>query len=250
MATKTRVSELSAASPSFIAISPSHVSPHDAAESPSQSDIPDDLPPPYTPPASGQGSGSPTTIPPPPSTSSGAPKRPPRCTCPRAGDADHPGDAAATDSDPPSEGTAGTDWGKKLKGAALVAIAAPTLAVAGATIALPVLGFASTGVVGGLIAAAVQSAVYGGATGGLFSVMQSVGAPIVAPSLMSTVTAGGAATLGLNMIAGGDQRPEEGEGDDGDDDDGEDGAQVPCSCVACVCDTDCECACRRQQRGE
>ena len=76
-----------------------------------------------------------------PSSSRGPPK--PLCTCPRHANTAHPASAA---TDRPSEGT---DWAQVITGTALVAVAVPTLAVAGAALLLPALGFASTGVVGG-----------------------------------------------------------------------------------------------------
>lgn len=54
--------------------------------------------------------------------------------------------------------------------------AAVTGAVSGAVVlSVVAVGFTPAGVVGGSIAAAVQSAFYGGATCGAFSFMQSVG---------------------------------------------------------------------------
>jgi len=48
--------------------------------------------------------------------------------------------------------------------------------IAAGAAALPALGFGAGGVVGGSIAAVVQSAFYGGATSGVFAALQSAGA--------------------------------------------------------------------------
>ncbi|KAF9643749.1 hypothetical protein BDM02DRAFT_3077775, partial [Thelephora ganbajun] len=58
---------------------------------------------------------------------------------------------------------------------------------------LGAVGFTSTGVAAGSIAATIQSIVYGGATGGLFSLLQSAGATMVLPSV-GTIFAGAAST--------------------------------------------------------
>ena len=108
---------------------------------------------------------------------------------------------------------------------------------------------ADTGRCPGSIAAAIQSSVYGGATCGLFSVLQSVGATIAAPSLLSIAAAAGVAAAGGSAIADGVEDSDEGgEGANGANGGGQDAAQVQCACVACVCREDCECACRRRQR--
>ena len=101
----------------------------------------------------------------------------------------------------------------------------------------------------GSIAAAIQSSVYGGATCGLFSVLQSVGATIAAPSLLSTAAAVGTAAVGGAAIVDGAQKSDEGgEGANGGHGGRQGAAQMQCACVACVCDEDCECACRRRRR--
>ena len=51
---------------------------------------------------------------------------------------------------------------------------------------------------------------YGGATCGLFSVLQSVGATIAAPSLLSTAAAVGTAAAGGSAIVDGAQNSDEG----------------------------------------
>ena len=66
------------------------------------------------------------------------------------------------------------------------------------SLAIPLAGFGVGGVVGGSLAAAIQSAVYGGATTGVFSLLQSVGATsawITPAALGSTWLAGGVAGL-------------------------------------------------------
>ena len=160
---------------------------------------------------------------------------------------------------------------KTIGGAALVAVAAPTLAVATAAVALPIIGFGAGGVAAGTsslsldavcckdlveliidagsIAAGIQSVFYGGATCGVFSVLQSVGATIAAPAIGSVVAAATTATVGGRLIA---DAGREGDGD-GRPDDTQAGAQgrsedVVCQCVGCVCDDDCDCACKRQRR--
>ena len=111
---------------------------------------------------------------------------------------------------------------KTIGGAALVAVAAPTLAVATAAVALPIIGFGAAGVAAGTsslsldavcckdlveliidagsIAASIQSVFYGGATCGVFSVLQSVGATIAAPAVGSVLTAATTATVGGGLI--------------------------------------------------
>jgi len=65
-------------------------------------------------------------------------------------------------------------------------------------VTLPALGFASTGVVAGSIAASVQSVVYAGAASGAFAALQSAGATgAVAASTYVTAAAGGATAGGL-----------------------------------------------------
>ncbi|KAF9780103.1 hypothetical protein BJ322DRAFT_1084565 [Thelephora terrestris] len=61
---------------------------------------------------------------------------------------------------------------------------------------LGVIGFGPAGVAGGSFAAFLQSAICGGATGGAFSVFQSLGATMVAPSLISTFAGVGTAAAG------------------------------------------------------
>jgi len=51
----------------------------------------------------------------------------------------------------------------------------------------------------GSVAAGLQSLFYGGATGGVFSVLQSVGATIVAPSLFATTVGAATAAAGAKI---------------------------------------------------
>ena len=83
---------------------------------------------------------------------------------------------------------------QKIAAAAVGVLAAPVLVIAGA--ALGAVGFTSTGVAVGSIAAGVQSALYGGsvAAGSVFALCQSAGATGV---IGSAATAGIVATLGL-----------------------------------------------------
>ncbi|RDX43166.1 hypothetical protein OH76DRAFT_1236254 [Lentinus brumalis] len=133
-------------------------------------------------------------------------------------------------------------------GAALIAVAAPVLAVAGAAVALPAIGFGTGGVIGGSLAAAIQSAVYGGSTCGLFSVFQAAGATIVAPSVSSVLGATTATVVGGKLIAGASAEYEAEEQDGSPASNAVDGRTTDaarCPCVECVCTVDCECDCRR-----
>ncbi|EJF67506.1 hypothetical protein DICSQDRAFT_151729 [Dichomitus squalens LYAD-421 SS1] len=166
----------------------------------------------------------------------------PTCTCPRRREPVNQTETATTS--PPD----GTDWKKVAKvvgGVALVGAAVPTLAVAGVAAALPVIGFGTGGVIGGSIAAGIQSTLYGAFTGGLFSVFQSAGATIVAPAALEVVAAAGAATIGGRMIgAAAEEESEERERDVN----GRTDTRVDCACAQCVCDAFCACACRKWQR--
>ena len=215
-----------------------------------------DLPPPYT----TKGRDNPT---------------PPPCTCPRR--EHHPAQAAVQDAAGGNdEESSGPSIGKVVAGAALIGVAAPVLAVAGAAVVLPAIGFGTGGVVGGTcldlyissipmhswthagsIAATVQSIFYGGATGGLFSLFQSAGATIAAPALSSVVTAAGSAVYGGKLMASGatgDSTHSNPESESESDSDGaQDGAKegrssAVCQCTACICPEDCDCDCRRRRR--
>ena len=212
---------------------------------------------------------------PPPYTTRGRdnPAQPP-CTCTRR--EHHPAQVAAQEAAGGNdEGSSGPSIGKVIAGAALVGVAAPVLAVAGAAVALPAIGFGTGGVVGGTcldqytssmlmhswthtgsIAATVQSVFYGGATGGLFSLFQSAGATIAAPALSSVVTAAGSAVYGGKLMASGatgdstHSNPESESESDLDSDGAQDGAKegrssAVCRCTACICPEDCDCDCRR-----
>ncbi|KAF9067566.1 hypothetical protein BDP27DRAFT_1364771 [Rhodocollybia butyracea] len=78
-----------------------------------------------------------------------------------------------------------------------VAVAGVTYAVGPAVVlaALNAVGFTSSGVLAGSVAAGVQSIVYGGSTGGLFSVMQCIGATGVVASAPVLGLAAGVAGL-------------------------------------------------------
>ncbi|KAF9645331.1 hypothetical protein BDM02DRAFT_3120353 [Thelephora ganbajun] len=98
--------------------------------------------------------------------------------------------------------------------------------------ALTAVGFTSTGIAAGSIAATIQSIVYGGVTGGLFSLLQSAGATMVLPSV-GTIFAGAASTgAGIAIMKGESvstseiltdsiARGHQPGGDDGSDDDGD-----------------------------
>ncbi|KAH9912139.1 uncharacterized protein BXZ73DRAFT_107583 [Epithele typhae] len=116
---------------------------------------------------------------------------------------------------------------KRYGGGLLVLAAVPTIAVAGAALALPAIGFASTGVVGGSIAAGLQSVVYGGATGGMFAALQSAGATVVAPAAAHVVAAASSAGLGFGILASdGSGAAEKGNGSRG----AADGEDEMCAC--------------------
>ncbi|KAI0696856.1 hypothetical protein C8T65DRAFT_583141, partial [Cerioporus squamosus] len=177
---------------------------------------------------------------------------PPRCTCPHVNKEDVPAQGAA-DAQPEAaanEASSGSNVGKVVAGAALVAVAAPVLAVAGAALALPVIGFGTGGVIGGTLAATIQSVVYGGSTCGLFSMFQAAGATIVAPTVSSAVTAAGSAVLGGKLLAEATTAEADQQGGAATNGGGPDGAEGPvqCQCAACICEVDCECDCRRGRK--
>ncbi|KAH9912143.1 uncharacterized protein BXZ73DRAFT_82440 [Epithele typhae] len=121
---------------------------------------------------------------------------------------------------------------RRYGGRLLVLAAVPTTAVAGAALAPPAIGFASTGVVGGSIAAGLQSVMYGGATGGMFAALQSAGATVVAPAAAHVVAAASSAGLGFGILASdGSGAAEKGNGSrgaaDGEDEMADVGASVP-----------------------
>ena len=101
----------------------------------------------------------------------------------------------------------------------------------------------------GSLAAGAQSLFYGATTGGVFSALQSAGATIVAPTVLSTAAAASSAISGGVAIAStfnNDSPNQDGStgGRNGTEDD------VVCACVACVCAEDCVCECRRGKRGK
>ncbi|KAI0370146.1 hypothetical protein BV20DRAFT_1052768 [Pilatotrama ljubarskyi] len=91
----------------------------------------------------------------------------------------------------------------RVLGIVALAIAVPVLVWAAAAVVLPALGFTSAGVVGGSLAALAQSAIYGASTGGLFSVLQSIGATIVAPTAAEVVGAAFLAASGIGGVCSG-----------------------------------------------
>ncbi|KAF5349612.1 hypothetical protein D9756_008840 [Leucocoprinus leucothites] len=86
---------------------------------------------------------------------------------------------------------------------------------------LGAIGFTSTGIAGGSVAAGLQSAVYGGATGGVFSVFQSIGAraafPVAYNFVAGAIGAGAAAAAGQGGTSDGDRDLAHFLGDIGDD---------------------------------
>ncbi|KAL0063767.1 hypothetical protein AAF712_009324 [Marasmius tenuissimus] len=66
---------------------------------------------------------------------------------------------------------------------------------------LNAVGFTTSGVAAGSLAAGIQSAVYGGATGGLFSICQSIGATAVIASPAGIVLGAGAVAAGAGYFA-------------------------------------------------
>ncbi|EAU93474.1 hypothetical protein CC1G_12068 [Coprinopsis cinerea okayama7 len=95
----------------------------------------------------------------------------------------------------------------KVVGAASAILAANLLAPAVCVGALGAIGFSPAGVVGGSIAAGVQSSVYGPFTAGAFSVLQSMGAtaapPAVAPIIGGVAAAGASvASMAYSLVKG------------------------------------------------
>ncbi|KAI0756016.1 hypothetical protein C8Q80DRAFT_1125696 [Daedaleopsis nitida] len=183
--------------------------------------------------------------PPPYDPSINPPARSP-CTCPPHTDRVD-GSETATANNGDGDGMSGAKIAKIVGGVALVGVAVPVLATAGAALILPAIGFTSMGVAGGSLAALAQSVLYGASTGGVFSVLQSVGATIVAPAAIEVVGAVGAAAVGAGAIA---EAAAGSEGDArGQTNATHDPDTVACTCEECVCEEDCECACRRKRRG-
>ena len=86
---------------------------------------------------------------PPPYTHSQKVLSKPPCTCPRREGGGTPANAANTANDETDGSDAAARVAKIAAGVALIGVATPILAVGAAAVALPAIGFASTGVVGG-----------------------------------------------------------------------------------------------------
>ncbi|KAF5361111.1 hypothetical protein D9758_009081 [Tetrapyrgos nigripes] len=95
----------------------------------------------------------------------------------------------------------------------------PSIGVA----AVNAIGFTSSGVAAGSVAAAIQSVFYGGATGGLFSAFQSFGATAVIASpvilgLGAAAAVAGGALLAVNRIKKAKETEQKREDEDGGED--------------------------------
>jgi len=120
------------------------------------------------------------------------------------------------------------------------------LLIAGSSVMLPSLGilavnavgFTSSGVAAGSLAAGLQSLVYGAYTGGLFSVLQSIGATaVVAPPFalgLGMVALGTGLAIKLSKAGGGD-RSDAGEAEKGGGEEGNDDEEDfdDCGCSSC-----------------
>jgi len=117
----------------------------------------------------------------------------------------------------------------KLAGSRLVMAGTSAVVPSLGILGINAVGFTSSGVAAGSIAATIQSVFYGASTGGLFSIFQSIGATaVVAPPLALGL---GVAAIGTGLAChvlsnqGGDSNPEEGgssgdnAGEDGNSDD-------------------------------
>ncbi|KAK7043980.1 hypothetical protein VNI00_008148 [Paramarasmius palmivorus] len=112
-----------------------------------------------------------------------------------------------------------------LAGGGLIAGGAIAVLPSAGIAALNVAGFTSSGIVGGSIAAGIQSMFYGGSTGGLFSVCHSIAATAVIAPPAVIVLGLGAAAAGAACLLSKKRR-----GDDDDDD------EAPASGVALAAD--------------
>ncbi|EAU83179.2 hypothetical protein CC1G_07861 [Coprinopsis cinerea okayama7 len=116
-------------------------------------------------------------------------------------------------------------------GSTFLRAAGTVLAIGGATVLFPAvgilglnaLGFGAGGVVGGSIAATIQSIFYGGATTGLFSILQSIGATAAAPTVGSMIASASAVGAGAVMVSGSSEEPD---GDEEEESSGDDSADV------------------------
>ncbi|KAG7092613.1 hypothetical protein E1B28_008956 [Marasmius oreades] len=96
----------------------------------------------------------------------------------------------------------------KIIGQGLVAggssVVLPTVGIA----TLNAVGFTSSGVAAGSLAAGIQSVIYGGATGGVFSALQSIGATAVMAPPVAIALGVGAITAGCVMAVRGRRNDE------------------------------------------
>ncbi|ESK86264.1 hypothetical protein Moror_16618 [Moniliophthora roreri MCA 2997] len=102
----------------------------------------------------------------------------------------------------------------KLAGGGLMAGGAAVVLPAAGITALNAIGFTSSGVLAGSIAAGIQSVFYGGMTGGLFSLCQSIGATAVAAPPLAIGLGIGALVVGAGLAFSPSSN-----GGSGDDDD-------------------------------
>ncbi|KAL0573364.1 hypothetical protein V5O48_008583 [Marasmius crinis-equi] len=88
----------------------------------------------------------------------------------------------------------------RMAGGGLIAGGSSVLLPTAGIATLNAVGFTSSGVAAGSLAAGIQSLVYGGATTGLFSVCQSIGATAVLASPVGIVLATGAVAAGAGCF--------------------------------------------------
>ncbi|KAF9527876.1 hypothetical protein CPB83DRAFT_855347 [Crepidotus variabilis] len=82
----------------------------------------------------------------------------------------------------------------------LIGLGAVALTPAAGLLALNALGFTAGGVVGGSIAAGMQSTLYGGLTTGTFSTCQSIAASVAVPAIGSLGSGLGAVLTGIGIL--------------------------------------------------
>ncbi|KAK1235618.1 hypothetical protein PQX77_001150 [Marasmius sp. AFHP31] len=85
----------------------------------------------------------------------------------------------------------------RMTGGGLIAGGSSVLLPSAGIATLNAVGFTSSGVAAGSLAAGLQSAIYGGATGGLFSICQSIGATAVVASPVGLALGAGAVAVGV-----------------------------------------------------
>ncbi|KAF9265523.1 hypothetical protein L218DRAFT_942878 [Marasmius fiardii PR-910] len=104
----------------------------------------------------------------------------------------------------------------RIIGDGLVASGSSVVLPAAGIATLNAVGFTSSGVAAGSLAAGIQSVLYGGATSGAFSALQSIGATAVMASPVALVLGAGALTVGIGckLVAarstGNDETPSHG----------------------------------------